>query len=61
MHAPTLHSTYENSTPHRFSASEFLTAHPVLPILRGLFLYSLLWIGLAFVLYGVYTLIVSAN
>jgi hypothetical protein len=63
MHAPTLPSTYENSvaSSHRSSASEFFTTHPILPILRGLFLSSLLWIALAFVLYGVYTLVAGPH
>jgi hypothetical protein len=59
MHAPSLHSTYEtSSTPaSRSTAADFLLTHPVLPILRGLFFSSLLWIVLALALYGVYTLI----
>ncbi len=58
MHAPTLHSTYENSAaPHRSSAADFFLTHPILPVLRGVFLSSLLWIFLALALYGVYTLI----
>lgn len=63
MHAPTLHSTYESSaaSTHRSSAAGFFTTHPVLPVLRGLFLSSLLWIFLAFALYGVYTLIVGTS
>lgn len=60
MHAPALHSTYENPTAQRSSAAEFLLTHPVLPVLRGLFFQSLLWIFLAFVLYGVYTLIAGS-
>jgi hypothetical protein len=65
MHAPTLHSTYASSDnsaaqPQRASAIEFFIAHPVLPVLRGLFLSSLLWIALALALYGVYTLALTA-
>lgn len=58
MNVPTLHSTYENSAAtRRSSMADFLLTHPVLPILRGVFLSSILWIFLAFALYGVYTLI----
>jgi hypothetical protein len=62
MHAPTLHSTYANSAnsaaaSHRSSVADFLLTHPILPILRGVFLTSLLWGFLAFALYGIYTLI----
>ncbi|OJV43038.1 MAG: hypothetical protein BGO25_06475 [Acidobacteriales bacterium 59-55] len=65
MHAPALHSTYASSAnsaapPQRASAIEFFVAHPVLPVLRGLFLSSLLWIALALALYGVYTLALTA-
>lgn len=60
MHVPTLHSTYDNTAaPHRASAADFLLTHPLLPILRGVFVSSILWIGLALALYGVYTLIVA--
>jgi hypothetical protein len=61
MHAPTLHSTYDNATapPRRASAADFLLTHPVLPILSSVFFSSLLWIFLALALYGVYTLIAS--
>jgi len=60
MHAPTLQSTYDNAaTPHRASAADFLLTHPLLPVLRGVFFSSLLWIFLALALYGVYTLIVA--
>lgn len=59
MHAPTLHSTYDNSAAisQRSSAADFLLTHPLLPILRGIFFTSLLWGFLALALYGVYTLI----
>lgn len=65
MHAPMLHSTYASSDnsaaqPQRASVIEFFVAHPVLPVLRGLFLSSLLWIALALALYGVYTLALTA-
>ena len=64
MHAPALHSTYTSSAnpapPQRASAIEFFIAHPVLPVLRGLFLSSLLWIALALALYGVYALALNA-
>lgn len=61
MHAPLLHSTYDNSAAasQRASAADFLLTHPLLPILRGVFFSSLLWIFLALVLYGVYTMIAS--
>lgn len=61
MHVPLLHSTYDNAAapPHRASAADFLLTHPLLPILRGVFFSSLLWIFLALALYGVYTLIVA--
>ncbi|MDW5264979.1 MULTISPECIES: hypothetical protein [Acidobacteriaceae] len=60
MHAPTLHSTYDNAaTPHRASAADFLLTHPLLPVLRGVFFSSLLWIFLALAVYGVYALIVA--
>ncbi len=61
MHAPTLHSSYENSAAaaHRSTAAEFFLNHPILPVLRGLFLSSLLWGFLAFALYGIYTLILN--
>ena len=59
MQAPALHSTCENSAArqHDASATGFFAIHPILPVLRGLFLSSLLWVSIAFVLYGVYTLI----
>jgi hypothetical protein len=62
MHAPTLHSTYESPASsagisQRSSAADFLLTHPLLPVLRGIFFSSLLWIFLALALYGVYTLI----
>ena len=59
MHAPSLHSTYESSSASapRSTAADFLLTHPILPVLRGLFFSSLLWIFLALALYGVYTLI----
>jgi hypothetical protein len=59
MQAPTLHSTYENSAvpASRSSVADFFLTHPLLPVLRGVFLSSFLWIFLALVLYGVYTLI----
>ncbi len=59
MQVPALHSTYENpaARQHHPSATGFFATHPILPVLRGLFLSSLLWISIAFVLYGVYTLI----
>ena len=58
MHVPTLHSTYDNAaTPHRASAADFLLTHPLLPVLRGVFFSSLLWIFLALAVYGVYALI----
>lgn len=60
MHVPTLHSTYDNATtPHRASAADFLLTHPLIPVLRGVFFSSLLWIFLALALYGVYTLILA--
>jgi hypothetical protein len=61
MHAPTLHSTYESSAAHsqRSTAADFLLTHPLLPVLRGIFFSSLLWIFLALALYGVYTLIAA--
>jgi hypothetical protein len=61
MHAPTLHSTYDNpaASAHRASAADFLLTHPLLPVLRSVFFSSLLWIFLALALYGVYTLIVA--
>ncbi|GGG77280.1 hypothetical protein [Edaphobacter dinghuensis] len=61
MHAPTLHSTYDNAAAptRRVMAADFLLTHPLLPVLRGVFISSLLWIFLALVLYGVYTLIVA--
>lgn len=61
MHAPALHSSYENSAAgaHRSTAAEFFLTHPILPVLRGLFLSSLLWIFLALALYGVYTLVLN--
>jgi hypothetical protein len=61
MHAPTLHSTYESTatTQRRSSTAEFFLTHPILPVLRSVFLSSILWISLALALYGVYTLIAS--
>lgn len=61
MHAPSLHSTYDNAAApqHRATAADFLLTHPLLPVLRSVFFSSLLWIFLALVLYGVYTMIVS--
>jgi hypothetical protein len=61
MHAPLLHSTYDNTAaaPQRASVADFLLTHPLIPILRSVFFSSLLWIFLALVLYGVYTMIVS--
>jgi hypothetical protein len=46
---------YESS--HRSSDTGFFATHPIFPVLGDLFLSSLLWIFLAFALYGVYTLI----
>jgi hypothetical protein len=59
MQAPSLHSTYENSAAsrHRSATADFFLTHPILPVLRSVFLSSLLWIFLALALYGVYTLI----
>ncbi len=61
MHAPSLHSTYDNTSvpARRASAADFLLTHPLLPVLRGVFFSSLLWIFLALALYGVYTLIAA--
>ena len=61
MHAPTLHSTYDNAAAshQRATAADYLLTHPLLPILRGVFVSSILWVGLALALYGVYTLIAS--
>lgn len=61
MQAPTLHSSYDNSAAvaHRSAAAEFFLTHPILPVLRSLFLSSLLWISLALALYGVYTLVLN--
>ncbi|HEV2710780.1 MAG TPA: hypothetical protein VGU67_11240 [Edaphobacter sp.] len=61
MHAPTLNSTYDNSAVHsqRSMAADFLLTHPLLPVLRGIFFSSLLWLFLGLALYGVYTLIAS--
>ncbi len=63
MQAPVLHSIYENtaaSTQRSFTTG-FFAAHPVLPILRSLFLSSFLWIALAFALYAVYILIAGSH
>jgi len=59
MHASGLQSTYQNpaAPTHRSSVAGFFTTHPVLPILRGLLLTSLLWTFLVFVIYGVYLLV----
>jgi len=62
MHAPTLHSAFENSassTSRSSFAIEFLAT--ALPVARSVFLSSLLWICLAFALYGVYTLILNTH
>ncbi len=61
MHAPTLHSTYDNTAvqSQRSTPADFLLTHPLLPILRSVFFSSLLWSFLALALYGVYTLIVG--
>lgn len=61
MHVPSLRSVGEHTVvlPQRSGAGFFLT-HPIVPVLRGLFFTSLLWIVLAFTLYGVYTLIASS-
>lgn len=61
MHAPTLHSTFESSasSSSRSSALEFVAA--IFPIARSVFFSSLLWICLAFALYGVYTLILNTH
>lgn len=59
MHAPTIDSTYESSTHPARRSSDFFLTNTALPILRSVFFYGLLWTFLAFVLYGVYTLIVS--
>jgi hypothetical protein len=61
MHAPLLHSTYDNAAApqQRATAADFLLTHPLLPVLRSVFFSSLLWIGLALALYGVYVLIVG--
>lgn len=61
MHVPSLRPAGEHSAAlsQRPSAGFFLT-HPIVPVLRGIFFTSLLWIVLAFALYGVYTLIASS-
>lgn len=59
MQARTLHSTYESSSApaSRSTAADFFLTHPILPVLRGVFFSSLMWIFLAMALYCVYTLI----
>jgi hypothetical protein len=59
MQARTFHSTYENpaAARSRSATAEFFLTHPILPVLRSVFLSSLLWVFLALALYGVYTLI----
>jgi hypothetical protein len=62
MHAPTLHSTFENSassSSRNSSVVDFFAT--VLSVARSIFLSSLLWISLAFALYGVYTLILNTH
>lgn len=61
MQAPSFHSAYENpaASQRRSTAADFFLTHPILPVLRSVFLSSLLWIFLALALYGVYTLIAS--
>lgn len=57
MHVPYLRSAGEQTAAMPQRSTGFFLTHPILPVLRGLFFSSLLWVCLAFALYGVYTLI----
>jgi hypothetical protein len=54
-----LQSRYKNFTESsdRTSLTRFIENHPVGDILRSLFFSSILWMLLAIVLYGVYTMV----
>ncbi|MEO6909960.1 MAG: hypothetical protein ABI158_03435 [Edaphobacter sp.] len=61
MHTPALPSAYQNpaASQRRSFVAEFLLTHPLLPVLRSVFVSSILWIALAFALYAVYMLILN--
>jgi hypothetical protein len=54
-----MHSYNNSAAQNRSSTVDFFLAHPILPVLRSVFFSSILWIFLAFALYGIYTLIVG--
>jgi hypothetical protein len=56
-----LQSRYKSFNEQRSSASptRFFENHPVGDVLRSLFFSSILWMLLAIVLYGVYTMVAS--
>ena len=58
MHPPTIDTAYESSAQPARRSADFLF-NTSLPILRSVFFYGLLWTFLAFILYGVYSMIVS--
>jgi len=59
IRASTFHSTGENpaAARQRSATAEFFMTHPILPVLRSIFLSLVLWGFLALALYAVYTLI----
>jgi len=47
--------------PPQRTSNSYFTLHPIGSVLRSIFLSSLLWVFLAFVVYNVYTFVVAAK
>lgn len=57
---PALQSRFKNIGSHRSSTGSFET-HAVFEVVRSLFLSSILWVVLAAIVYGVYSMVVGAH
>ncbi|HZY63346.1 MAG TPA: hypothetical protein VFE38_12560 [Edaphobacter sp.] len=60
MHVPSLRSSGEHPAALSSHSDDGFLTRSLIPVLRNLFFSSLLWVCLAFALYGVYTLIASS-
>lgn len=54
-------SSSQATWPPQRASNRYLDLHPIGLILRSIFLSSLLWAFLAFVVYNVYTFVVAAK
>jgi hypothetical protein len=57
---PALQSRFKNIGSHRSSTGSFET-RAVFEVVRSLFLSSILWVVLAAIVYGVYSMVVGAH